>query len=208
MKAKITEYGIPAGNLCDKYTTRNPLYRMIMSGFFRDIRELVESVRGDIGSACEIGCGEGYLTAFLSSLGLSPVRGCDFSEKIIRVARERNPGQGISYHVKSIYDIGRAEKADLVVCCEVLEHLNDPDAALDRLHDVSRKYCLVSVPREPLWRILNMLRGRYVTSLGNTPGHLRHWTSRGFLRFISRRFRIIAVRQPIPWTVALCERKD
>ena len=109
--------------------------------------------------------------------------------------------------MKSIYDIGRAEAADLVVCCEVLEHLNDPDAALDCVHGVTGKYCLMSVPREPLWRALNLARGRYLSSLGNTPGHIRHWSSRSFLRFVSRRFKVLEVRRPIPWTMVLCEKK-
>ncbi|MBP7583250.1 MAG: class I SAM-dependent methyltransferase [Spirochaetes bacterium] len=207
MTENTTEEGIPAGNLCDKYTTRNPIYRMIMSGYFRDVRELVDGVKDDISTASEIGCGEGYLASYLSSLGIPSVRGCDFSERIIRVARERNSGKGISYHVKSIYDIGRAEAADLVVCCEVLEHLNDPDSALDSLHGVTGKYCLMSVPREPLWRALNLARGRYLSSLGNTPGHIRHWSSRSFLRFVSRRFKVLEVRRPIPWTMVLCEKK-
>jgi len=69
MTENITEEGLPAGNLCDKYTTRNPIYRMIMSGYFRDVRELVDRVKDDISTASEIGCGEGYLASYLSSLG-------------------------------------------------------------------------------------------------------------------------------------------
>jgi hypothetical protein len=30
------------------------------------------------------------------------------------------------------------------------------------------------VPREPIWRIGNMARGRYLGDLGNTPGHIQH----------------------------------
>ena len=37
---------------------------------------------------------------------------------------------------------------------------------------------LVSVPREPLWRGLNMARGAYMRDLGNTPGHVNHWSKR------------------------------
>jgi len=66
----------------------------------------------------------------------------------------------------------------------------------------------VSVPREPLWRVLNLCRLRYLGAAGNTPGHLNHWSRPAFLAFLRSRFEVIAVRNPVPWTMALCRVKD
>ena len=206
MTAGIMKEGRPAGNLTDKYSTRNPLYRVLMGGFFRSMEELLKEVRDDISTVSEIGCGEGHLAARLASMGFASVRCCDYSEEIIDVARGMNTIQGLTFHVKSIYDTGPEESADLVVCCEVLEHLEDPGTALERLHSLDARYYLLSVPNEPLFRFLNMLRGKYLRSFGNTPGHIQHWTSREFVRLISGRFRVIAKRKPLPWTMVLCER--
>ena len=46
---------------------------------------------------------------------------------------------------------------------------------------VARRWLLVSVPHEPLWRALNVARGAYLRELGNTPGHLNHWTRAAFV---------------------------
>jgi hypothetical protein len=62
---------------------------------------------------------------------------------------------------------------------------------------------LVSVPREPLWRGLNMARGAYLRDLGNTPGHLNHWSRRGFVALLSRHGEVREVRSPFPWTMLL-----
>ena len=51
---------------------------------------------------------------------------------------------------------------------------------------VARRHLLVSVPREPLWRGLNVARGAYLSDLGNTPGHVNHWSKRSFVAMLSR----------------------
>ena len=86
----------------------------------------------------------------------------------------------------------------------MLEHLPDPEAALATLAGLARPWLLVSVPREPLWRALNLARFRYARQLGNTPGHLGHWSKRGFIAFLSERVEVVEVRSPLPWTMALC----
>ena len=47
---------------------------------------------------------------------------------------------------------------DLVMAIEVLEHVVDPAAALAELVRVSRGRMVLSVPREPIWRVANMAR--------------------------------------------------
>jgi hypothetical protein len=99
------------------------------------------------------------------------------------------------------------DSAPLVLCCEVLEHLEFPERAVNVLADIADPYLIASVPREPLWRILNMLRGSYIKDFGNTPGHLNHWSRDGFLRILKKRFEILEIKSPLPWTMALCRAK-
>ena len=89
----------------------------------------------------------------------------------------------------------------------VLEHLDDPARALGVLLRLAQPHPIVSVPREPLWRMLNMARCRYWRALGNTPGHLQHWSTRGFLALLEDQLEVREVRTPLPWTMALCRRR-
>lgn len=200
-----TERGIVVGNVYDKYSSRNPLVRRIMRGFSAALDELVARVKPR--SIHEVGCGEGFWVLRWIGKGID-ARGTDFSHEAIRLARLNAAAQGIAAHrfdVRGIYDLDPArDGADLVVCCEVLEHLERPDEALRVLQRVARGHLIVSVPREPLWRALNLARGKYVTDLGNTPGHLQHWSARAFIRLLCSHFELLEVRTPLPWTMALC----
>ena len=91
---------------------------------------------------------------------------------------------GVCFRVGSIYEIPKEQKYDLVVTSEVLEHMEDPERALGQLLGVCGGYLLVTVPNEPLWRILNMARGKYWRRLGNTPGHVQHWNKRTLRKLI------------------------
>ncbi len=92
---------------------------------------------------------------------------------------------------------------DLATAIEVLEHVPDPATTLAEMARVARRYLLVSVPREPLWRMLNLARGAYVGALGNTPGHLNHWSRGGFRSLLTRYGSVHELRSPFPWTMAL-----
>ena len=109
------------------------------------------------------------------------------------------------FEAKSIYDLetGR-DDADLVVCCEVLEHLEQPEVALQALQRIEFRHLIVSVPKEPLWCALNLARGKYIADWGNTPGHIQHWSKTGFIRMVSKYFDVLEVRSPLPWTMLLC----
>lgn len=194
----------PAGNYYDKYRTANPIARYLMRGFLAGFDELAARVTAP--RVLEVGCGEGELSIRLAQRGLE-VRACDISPEIITQARERaaQAGVRVDFEVASLERMTATPPAPLVVCCEVLEHLDDPVQGLDVLARLAKPYLLASVPREPIWRVLNMARGRYWRRLGNTPGHVNHWSQRQFVAFIERRFRVLEVRAPLPWTMLLCE---
>ena len=199
------EAGVVVGNAYDKYGARNPLVRRIMRGFDDALSALV--ARAAPASIHEVGCGEGYWVLKWQRQGLQ-VRGSDFSVEAIRLARINAAEQGVGaerFEVRSIYDLEPArDGADLVVCCEVLEHLERPEEALRVLQRVARRHLILSVPREPIWRALNLARAKYVARLGNTPGHIQHWSRGGFARLVSGYFELLEVRTPLPWTMALC----
>ena len=195
----------PAGNYYDKYAARNPLVRWMMRRFMGAFDDLVRQ-SGVNDRAIEIGCGEGELSIRLARR-VAEVLGCDIAGEAIAEARERGARAGVSVRFEhcGIDESGpRMGTAPLVICCEVLEHLEDTPSALGTLASLSTEYVLVSVPREPLWRILNMARLRYLSDLGNTPGHIKHWSRRAFIEMLSCRFEIVAVRSPLPWTMVLC----
>ena len=196
--------GESGGNVYDKYSTLHPIERRLVGGFLAELDELVE--RTGAREAHEVGCGEGELALRLAAWGLR-VRGSDAFAEVIGEARRRAAAAGaeVDYEVKPVEELQpERDAAELVLCCEVLEHLEDPDGALDVLAALGRPWLIVSVPREPLWRALNLSRLKYVRDLGNTPGHLSHWSRGGFLRFLERRLEVVEVRRPLPWTMVLC----
>ncbi len=206
-----SEQGVVFGNTCDKYGSRNPIVRWMMRGFTRGLEGFVD--RAAPASIHEVGCGEGYWGLRWAGRGV-PYRGTDFSVGAVELARANARGASVdpeAFSVRSVYDLsGDADRADLVVCCEVLEHLEDPRAALARLEEVADRHLIISVPREPLWRVLNVARGAYLPEWGNTPGHVQHWSRRAFVRFVSdtaAAFEVVEVCAPLPWTLLLCRRR-
>lgn len=196
------ENGIVVGNAYDKYGSSNPIVKWIMTGFSSAVSELVG--KASPATIHEVGCGEGYWVLRWAEQGYS-ARGCDFSEYAIGLARDNAAERDLPtslFEARSIYDLEKdRDSADLVVCCEVLEHLEDPHAGLLALQRIVEQHLIISVPREPLWCALNLARGKYITDWGNTPGHVQHWSKDDFVRLVSKYFDVIEVRTPLPWTM-------
>lgn len=205
----LREGGVVVGNLYDKYHSRNPLVHCAMHRFEVALSDFVAKAAPR--TIHEVGCGEGYWALRWSREGLA-VRGTDVSHGVIQLARENAAELGLDpdiFAVRSIYDLQPSEdSADLIVCCEVLEHLEFPDRALRSLRRMASKYLILSVPREPVFRVLNIARGSYLSKWGSTPGHIQHWSRRSFIQLVERSFEIVAVRLPIPWTMVLCRMRN
>ena len=205
------EAGIEVGNHYDKYGSTNPIARYLMQGFTEALDDLVEKTGAH--TIHEIGCGEGHWTLRWLAQG-KQVRGCDFSSIAIDLANQnardaklpvRNEAGQAIFSQKSIYDVARQDVAPLVVCCEVLEHLEYPVEALQKLLEIADPWLILSVPREPIWRLLNLARGKYLTDFGNTPGHIQHWSTTSFLEMIDEYADIVEIKTPLPWTMVLCK---
>ena len=198
MSAPRVDAGNIVGNVYDKYSTQNPIARALMRGFTDAVTDLYQETGAS--SVLEVGCGEGLLADHLIKRA-RPARfeACDVA---LRPAPGIDPQ--IALREASIYDLPFPDRSfDLVICCEVLEHLQDPAAGLAELARVSARHVLLSTPWEPVWRLLNLARGRYLRGLGNTPGHLQHFSRRALIDLAATRLGALRVRRPLPWTVIL-----
>lgn len=192
------------GNYFDKYHTKNPIARTLMNGFYRELNQNLDRI--EFKRVLDAGCGEGEITNLINNKfnDLKELKGMELEAETVVEANKRFPQLDISQG--SIYELPFSNDTfDLVVTCEVLEHLDNPLKGLEELIRVSSKYILVSVPREPIWRVCNVLRGKYIMELGNTPGHIQHWSKQEFISFIEKRADIINISSPFPWTMILAE---
>lgn len=187
-----------AGNTYDKYATTNPLERRMMGGFFAALDSCLEGLRPRV--VVEVGAGEGHVTGRLvQRFPAADVIGLDLPDESLT---EHWRQVGVPMFHGDATKLPFADGAiDVIVCLEVLEHVPDPERALAELARVCGGTAVLSVPREPVWRVGNMARGRYLGDLGNTPGHVNHWSARSFERFVATRFTIQRTARPLPWTM-------
>ena len=136
----------------------------------------------------------------------APTIGVDLGDEALRAEWRTRERESLTFRAASAYDLPYADASfDLVCALEVLEHLEHPRAALAEIGRVAQRAVLVSVPREPLWRVAHLLAGRDVRSLGNTPGHVNHWSARSFGQLAAEFGSVRKARRPFPWTVLLYE---
>lgn len=192
------------GNYYDKYASKNFIVKWLMRGFFDALDQCLSKIT--FSDVLEVGCGEGEVSKYIHHKYDCTIEGFDIGGEAIKKAKRNAPD--IPFYVKSIYESGYGDHTkDLVVCCEVLEHLEDVKLALTELARISNGYILLSVPREPIWRVLNIARFRYLAQLGNTPGHINHWSKREFIKLVSAYGEIMAIENPLPWTIVLLKMK-
>jgi ubiquinone/menaquinone biosynthesis C-methylase UbiE len=194
----------PIGNASPKYDASNPVVRHLLNRFLRRVDEAAASIHPT--SVLDVGCGEGVVTERLArDLAPTKVLGVDADESHLKAEWDSRTAANLSFATGSAYDLPFEDGSfDLVCCIEVLEHLERPRDALAEMSRVAGRALLLSVPNEPGWRISHLLAGRNVRALGNTPGHINHWSKRAFVRLASQLGSVKA--EPVfPWTLAVVE---
>ena len=194
---------VPTGNTYDKYGSGNPVVKRLMAGFHADLDELFGLAAP--ASVLDVGCGEGVLTVeWAERLGDGRIVGIDLDDPKLAREWEQRRRPNLEFRVEEATALSFGDdEFELAAAIEVLEHVPEPEATLAEMARVARAHLLVSVPREPIWRGLNVARGAYLRDLGNTPGHVNHWSKRSFTELLGRYGTVEQVRSPFPWTMLL-----
>jgi SAM-dependent methyltransferase len=194
---------VPTGNTFDKYGSDNRIVKRLMAGFHSALDELWDLASP--ASVLDVGCGEGVLTfQWAERLGDGRVVGTDLDDPKLRAEWEARRRSNLEFRAEEGARLSFADgEFDMVAAIEVLEHVPQPEQTLAEMARVARRWLLVSVPREPIWRMVNMARGAYWKSLGNTPGHVNHWTAVGFKSLLTQYGAVEEMRSPFPWTMSL-----
>jgi 2-polyprenyl-3-methyl-5-hydroxy-6-metoxy-1,4-benzoquinol methylase len=205
----VDREGTVTGNTYDKYGSTNPVVRRLMARFEGTLDELF--TQADPQSLLDVGCGEGVLThQWAQHVGDERrVVGIDLDDPALHAEWAKRTAPNLEYRVMKAENLPFADgEFDAAAAIEVLEHVPDAEHTVAEMARVAKRSLLVSVPREPLWRALNMARGAYWKDLGNTPGHLNHWSKRSFVALLSRHGEVVEARSPFPWTMLLVRLRD
>ncbi|TXE05853.1 class I SAM-dependent methyltransferase [Gelidibacter salicanalis] len=188
-----------------KYEDTSFISEYLVSNYFKSVKKLLSKTY-EVTYAHEIGAGEGRSTMRLGKM-VPNLTASEFVAQQVVLAKVNNPN--LNVFQENVYQLKyEKDSVDLVFLLEVLEHLDHPEIALEELKRISKRYLILGVPREPLWRLLNMSRLKYLKNLGNTPGHLNHWSKSSLIKLIENKFgKVIAVESPIPWTIVLAEKR-
>ncbi|MBN2468654.1 MAG: class I SAM-dependent methyltransferase [Deltaproteobacteria bacterium] len=176
----------------------------------RFLRVIVRNLKGRrYNRLLDLGCGEGVpLVSIAPSLqGLRKIHGLDLDEDKISMIRNNVPDgefiKGSIYHLPY-----KNSEFDLVLCLEIFEHLRYPENAMEEIKRIASNDILFSIPNEPIWSILNLLRLKYLRNLGNTPNHCQKWTPREFENLVKKFYTVKSVENVLPWTIVYCSVQD
>jgi 2-polyprenyl-3-methyl-5-hydroxy-6-metoxy-1,4-benzoquinol methylase len=198
----VDREGTVTGNTYDKYGSTNPVVKRLMANFEGTLEALFR--RANPASLLDVGCGEGVLTHQWAQRIDGRVVGIDLDDPQLHEEWKGRQCPNLEYIVMKAENLPFTDNEfDVATAIEVLEHVPDPEHTVSEMARVASGHLLVSVPREPLWRGLNMARGAYLRDLGNTPGHVNHWSKRGFVQLLERYGTVEEARSPFPWTMLL-----
>jgi len=183
-----------------KYESGNPVVQRLLGRFLDRVVGLTAGQAPR--TVVDLGCGEGLVAQrVLARVPAVAYRGIELSPEAATQARANAPDAEIRQGDIRAIDAERGW-ADVALCLEVLEHLDDPEPAVRRIAEWTGGLALISVPWEPFFRGGNLLRGKYLAHLGNHPEHVQHFGPRSLKRLLEPHFAVVEVETCFPWLIA------
>lgn len=175
--------------------------RLIIDRFLSRLVSKVEQLRPQ--RVIDLGCGEGIVAQRLQQLPYSlEYRGLELNPEAVRAAQAMNPG--LTFIEANILEYEPEPGwADVALCLEVLEHLDDPVPAVARIAEWTSSLAVISVPWEPYFRTGNLMRGKYLRHFGNHPEHVQQFQPKSLKALLSREFAVVEVETCFPWLIAV-----
>jgi 2-polyprenyl-3-methyl-5-hydroxy-6-metoxy-1,4-benzoquinol methylase len=199
--------GVSHSTNLEKYESGSRILQALIRRFHARICDVLQPL--EFRRVLDVGCGEGFLSrALLDRFPGIEVVGVDASASAVEHARLRCP-EG-RFEQALVEDLGKwTESFDLVICSEVLEHIDDPAAGARLLAARSNGHALVTVPWEPWFQLANFARGKYLRTWGNHPEHIHRWSLGGFVRMLEPAMVVKQSETLFPWSLVLAQpRKD
>ncbi len=185
-----------------KHTSKNPVQKLLIKNFYSQFISLIKPLKPE--SVLDAGCGEGFSLNKLRENNIGKkLEGIENSKTAIDISKKINSKLNIK--LGSVYSLPYKDNSfDLVICTEVLEHLDNPERGLSQVMRVSKKYIIFSVPNEPFFMLSNLLRGKNLKRFGNDEGHINHWTIYSFQKLLKKNgLKVKKLRLPFPWILVL-----
>jgi SAM-dependent methyltransferase len=126
-------------------------------------------------TVADVGCGMGVnVKQIHGRLPDLKIIGTDISPKSLELAKSYvGNSPNVEYGVLNIESHALPQKFDLVICSQVLEHIENDQAAANNLAAMTGKYLLITVPG-----------GRY-NSTSKLVGHFRHYNKKQLVNLIN-----------------------
>ena len=187
-----------------KYRSNNPVKRKLIRAFIDELHSLFVAAN-PVQRVLEVGVGEGFISGYLSErFPEKQFVGVDLNAADIELCRAKFPQ--IETHVGNIYELDFLEGPfDLVICAEVLEHLDEPQRGLEQIAKLQPRRCIFTVPHEPFFMLSNLAVGKNITRLGNDPEHVNHFRPRSFAKLLGTHFHVLEQSKSYPWLLALAQ---
>jgi len=154
---------------------------------------MLSSLRIDHARLLDLGCGPGWYTEKLTRFG--EVTGIDLSDEAIAVARARYPG--ITFIAGNLYDVPLAGGYfDVVVSQEVIDHVEDAAAFLERAADALKPggHLVFSAANRLVME--RLADGEFPSQPAS---HISHYRSaKQWKRLLRRQFEVLAIRSILP----------
>ena len=193
------------GNYYNKHASKNPIEKYLLFRYKVALLKLMNQI--SVNRCYEVGSGEGYILQLLEdNYSFDLLIGSDIDFELMLDSKKSKESQNRIVNEADFLPFTK-DQLDLILVCEVLEHLKNPKLFLSECNRLNVNITYLLLPNEPLWRILNIFRFKYLKDLGNTPGHLNHWSKNHFRELISHYLHIENIFIIQPWIFLLLNQR-